>query len=124
MSGHPVKSYRLDFTDWTCNKKVDHGLSLTRPNFCCVKSYGITKTFNINPASYEQIKRVVKKSKVTNTGTVTLWVEKGTIVTQGPSAIELLPESEIPVPDNSSELTIFYNHAVDAGQCRVRITID
>ena len=26
---------------WTCNKKVDNGLSLTRPNFGCVKSYGI-----------------------------------------------------------------------------------
>jgi hypothetical protein len=87
-------------------------------------SSGVTKTININPESFEHVKRVVKNSKITNTGTVTLWIEKGIVTSQGATALELLPESDLPVPDNNSELTIFNQDLTVSGQCTVRITID
>lgn len=59
-------------------------------------------------------------SKVVNSGAVTLWVEAGAVETQGPSAVELLPEAEMPTP--GAVITVF-NNEVDAGEFDARVVV-
>ncbi len=85
---------------------------------------GKTKSFTVEPSSKLTVARVVANSAIENTGQVTLWVNKGEVETQTPSAVQLDPESTIDVPDNSKTITIFNNDTTSAGTCNVRVTVD
>ena len=96
----------------------DHVLSIVRG------SQGKTKTVAVAAASHESVDRVVKNSKIVNTGTVTLWVAEGNVETQPQGAVQVEPESDIPVPNNNKVITIFNNDTETAGECTVRVTVD
>lgn len=96
----------------------DHVLSIVRG------SQGKTRTVVVAAASHVSVDRVVKNSKIVNTGTVTLWVAEGKVETQPQEAVQVEPESAIPVPNNSKEITIFNNDIETAGECTVRVTVD
>lgn len=95
-----------------------HVLSIVRG------SAGVTKTFDIQPENYVQIKRVVKNSFIVNTGDVPIWVDKGLVETQGPSAIELQPEEQYQNADSSADYTIFNNSTTETAQCTARVMVD
>lgn len=87
-------------------------------------SKGKTKRIKIAPASREFVDRVVKNSKITNTGQTTLFVDKDNVETQTPAAVQVASESSIPVPGNSKEITIFNNDTENEGEFTVRVTVD
>lgn len=87
-------------------------------------SKGKTKRIEIAPSSRQFVDRIIKNSKVTNTGQTTLWVAEGNVETQPTGAVQLEPESAIPVPGNNKELTIFNNDTETTGECTVRVTVD
>jgi len=79
------------------------------------------KEFEVGPNDKKFVDRLVAKSMVTNVGAESLWVEAGKVETQGPSAVELLPESEMKAPEGS--MTVFNNAAV-AGKFEARVVVD
>lgn len=79
------------------------------------------KTFAVDANSLKQVDRVVANSKVTNTGSTVLWVEKGTVSEKGPGAVELMPETDMPTP--GVEITVFNEEAV-AGEFEARVVVD
>jgi hypothetical protein len=79
------------------------------------------KTFVVEANDKKQVDRVVANSKVTNTGTTVLWVEKGMVDVKGPAAVELMPESEMVTP--GPEITVFNEEAVD-GEFEARVVVD
>ncbi len=87
-------------------------------------SKGKTKRIKIAPSGKEFVDRVVKNSKITNTGQTTLFVDKDNVETQTPAAVQVAPESSIPVPGNSKEITIFNNDTENEGEFTVRVTVD
>lgn len=79
------------------------------------------KEFAVGPNDKKFVDRLVAKSMVTNIGAASLWIEQGNVTTQGPGAIELLPESEMKAPEGS--MTVF-NNTAEAGAFEARVVVD
>lgn len=79
------------------------------------------KTFAIAANGKVKVERIVTGSKITNTGSTTLFVEAGAVETQGPGAVELQPETAIPTP--GATITVF-NSENTAGEFEARVTVD
>lgn len=79
------------------------------------------KTYIVLPNDKKFVDRLVANSKVTNVGPESLWVEKGNVETQGPDAVELQPETEMPAPVGS--MTVFNNATVE-GKFEARVVVD
>lgn len=78
------------------------------------------KTFEVEANGKRKVERVVANSKVTNSGTVTLWVEAGAVETQGPSAVELAPEADMTTPGDT--ITVF-NNETTIGEFEARVVV-
>jgi hypothetical protein len=79
------------------------------------------KEFEVGPNDKKFVDRLVAKSMVTNVGVESLWVEAGKVETQGPGAVELLPESEMKAPEGS--MTVF-NNTAEVGKFEARVVVD
>lgn len=79
------------------------------------------KEFEVGPNDKKFVDRLVAKSVVTNIGVESLWVEAGKVETQGPSAVELLPETEMKAPEGS--MTVF-NNTAEVGKFEARVVVD
>lgn len=87
-------------------------------------SKGKIRTIDLSPASKELVKRVVKNSKITNTGQVNLMLASGDAETPGSEAITIPVDGSVPRPDDNSEVTVFNINPSEKGQFTIRITVD
>ena len=87
-------------------------------------SKNITKSFDIQNNNRLVINRLVANSEITNTGTVTLWLDSGDQPTQTTTALQLNPGDILPKPLNTNTITLFNPHPTTPGKATARITVD
>ena len=79
------------------------------------------RTFEVEAEGRLTLERVVARARMTNTGEVALWVEKGAVTERGPEARELYPEEEMAAP---WPVMTVHNPWMTVGQFETRVKVD
>jgi hypothetical protein len=80
------------------------------------------RTVRVDAGSSRVLRRLVARSKVVNTGDVSLWVDAGETQRQSGKAVELRPEDRLDVPGPS--VTLYNNDRHVAGEVQARMVVD
>lgn len=87
-------------------------------------AHGVTKTIDIAAGAREFFDRVIKNSKITNTGNVDLTVEEGDVPTPTGGGVTISPGGDTTRPEASKLVTVFNEDSTTAGQFTIRVMID